>query len=161
MTEYHAHGVHLSKAQHTKVQGALHKRIPVTLRLKHSHLKGPHMLHLTKMQLKKLAKRHTAGSGADLTLSHKQLVHSYKHGSGIFGSILKAVAAPVINAGANYLTNKITGNGFLDDLKDTAKSIAKTVAKKGVEYGANYVTNKINGAGRKRKGDGLVLPGVY
>ncbi len=160
MTEYHAHGVHLSKAQHTRVVQALHKHMPVTLRLKHAHIKGPHMLHLTSMQMKRLAKRHAAGKGSDLKLTHKQLLHSYKHGSGIFGSILKAVAAPVINAGASYLTNKITGHGFLDNLKDAAKSVAKTVAKKGVEYGANYVTNKINGAGMRR-GQGLVPAGGY
>lgn len=148
MTQLHSHGVHLSKAQHQKIHRALKKGTPLSLRLTHKHLTGAHELHLTKTQKKRLQNHQAKGEGADLHLTHKQIMHSYKKGSGIFGSLLKVVAPlvlkPLVNAGADFVKNKIDGNGFFTD---ALKSVAKTVAKKGIDLGTDYVKNKIDGNG--------------
>ena len=56
MTSYIEYGVKLSDGQKSKLLNAIKKRSAITLRLKHSHLRGPDELMLTQRQLTKIKK---------------------------------------------------------------------------------------------------------
>ena len=56
MTTYIEYGVKLSDGQKSKLLSAIQNKSPITLRLKHSHLKGPDELMLTQRQIEKKKK---------------------------------------------------------------------------------------------------------
>ena len=56
MTTYFEYGVSLTDNQNSKLASAIRNRSPLTLRLKHSHLRGSDELILAKRQIAKIKK---------------------------------------------------------------------------------------------------------
>ena len=77
MTEYHNHGVTLTKGQAKKIYVAQKKGPGVSIRLSKNNLHGDFKLPLTQTQLNKIKK---AKSGVQLNLSESQLNHMEKTG---------------------------------------------------------------------------------
>ena len=88
MSSYIEYGVKLSDGQKSKLFSAIQNRSPLTLRLKHSHLKGSDELMLTQRQIKKIKKSIANGTGSDLKISKTQIKHSVKRGGNLFSSLL-------------------------------------------------------------------------
>ena len=88
MTTYIEYGVTLSDGQKTKLSRAIEKRSAITLRLKHSHLKGPDELMLTQSQIAKIKKSIANGTGSDIKISQTQITRSVKHGGNLFSSLV-------------------------------------------------------------------------
>ena len=68
---------------------AIQNKSPITLRLKHSHLKGPDELMLTQRQIEKIKKSLTNGTGSDLKISKTQITSLVKHGGNLFTSLAR------------------------------------------------------------------------
>ena len=58
MTSYLEYGVTLTDGQKSKLMSAIKNKSPLTLRLKHSHLRGSDELILTRRQITKIKKNH-------------------------------------------------------------------------------------------------------
>ena len=58
MITYIEYGVKLTTNQKSKLAFAIRNRSPLTLRLKHSHLRGSDELMLTRRQITKIKKNH-------------------------------------------------------------------------------------------------------
>jgi hypothetical protein len=99
MPEYISHSIDLSKAQAKNLsQGG-------SIRLKHSSLSGPHGIHLTKLQMRKLIKAHKSGKGCCLSMSPSQLKANAQKGAGWL-DVLKSigrVAGPILQTVAPLL----------------------------------------------------------
>ena len=63
MTTYFEYGVTLTDGQKSKPISVIRNKSPLTLRLKHSHLRGSDELMLTKRQITKIKKSLRDGSG--------------------------------------------------------------------------------------------------
>ena len=113
MTTYIEYSVTLSDGQKSKLFSAIQNKSPLTLRLKHSHLRGSDELMLTKRQIAKIKKSLANGTGSDIKISKTQISHLVKHGGNLFTSLarigakllplaIKGVskAAPAIATGA-------------------------------------------------------------
>ena len=87
MITYIEYGVKLSDGQKSKLLSAIQNKSPLTLRLKHSHLKGPDELMLTQRQIEKIKKSLANGTGSDLKISKTQITRSVKHGGNLFTSL--------------------------------------------------------------------------
>ena len=81
MTEYHMHGLTLSKAQANKIISAAKKHESVVIRLTNNSLQGNHKLYLTETQLMQINKGSKVKRGIDLKLSAAQLQHLEKTGA--------------------------------------------------------------------------------
>ena len=88
MTTYFEYGVKLTDGQKSKLLSAINNRSPLTLRLKHSHLRGSDELMLTKRQINKIKKSMANGTGSDMKISKTQIRNSVKHGGSLFSSLL-------------------------------------------------------------------------
>ena len=88
MATYIEYGVKLSNGQESKLLSAIQNKSPLTLRLKHSHLKGPDELMLTQSQIAKIKKSIANGKGSDIKISKTQITRSVKHGGNLFSSLL-------------------------------------------------------------------------
>ncbi|CAH3140185.1 unnamed protein product [Porites lobata] len=129
MTTYIEYGVKLTDGQKSKLASAIINQSPLTLRLKHSHLRGSDELMLTKRQIDKIKKSIANGTGSDIKISKTQIRKSVKHGGNLFSSLasigarvlpyaVKGIAkvAPAIATGAATALgeiglNKIFGSG--------------------------------------------------
>jgi len=80
MTEYHMHGLTLSKAQANKIISAFKKQDSAVIRLTNSSLQGNHKLPLTETQVMQINKANKVNRGMDLKLSAAQLQHLEKTG---------------------------------------------------------------------------------
>ena len=89
MTTYIEYGVKLSDGQKSKLLSAIQNKSPLTLRLKHSHLRGPDELMLTQRQRTKIKKSLANGTGSDLKISKTQITRSVKHGGNLFTSLAR------------------------------------------------------------------------
>ena len=89
MSSYIEYGVKLSDGQKSKLLNAFQKRTPLTLRLKHSHLRGPDELMLTQRQITKIKKSLANGTGSDLKISQTQIRSLVKRGGNLFSSLAK------------------------------------------------------------------------
>ena len=87
MTTYIEYGVKLTNGQKTKLASAIKNRSELTLRLKHSQLRGSDELMLTKRQITKIKKSINAGTGSDIKISKSQIRRSVKHGGNLFSSL--------------------------------------------------------------------------
>ena len=81
--------------QKSKLASAIKNNSPLTLRLKHSHLRGSDELMLTKRQIAKIEKSISNGKGTDRKISKTQIRKSVKHGGNLFTS-LASVGARVL-----------------------------------------------------------------
>ncbi|CAH3194820.1 unnamed protein product, partial [Porites evermanni] len=87
MTTYFEYGVKLTDGQKSKLASAILNKSPLTLRLKHSHLRGSDELMLTKRQISKIKKSIANGTGSDIKISKTQIRRSVKHGGNLFSSL--------------------------------------------------------------------------
>ena len=87
MTTYIEYGVTLTPNQKSKLASAIRNISPLTLRLKHSHLRGSDELMLTKRQISKIKKSLANGTGSDIKISRTQIRRSVKHGGNLFTSL--------------------------------------------------------------------------
>ena len=87
MTTYIEYGVKLTDRQKSKLASAILNKSPLTLRLKHSHLRGSDELMLTKRQISKIKKSIANGTGSDIKISKTQIRKSVKHGGNLFSSL--------------------------------------------------------------------------
>ena len=88
MTTYTEYGVTLTDGQKSKLMTAIENKSPLTLRLKHSHLRGSDELMLTKRQIERIKKSLANGTGSDLKISKTQIINSVKHGGNLFSSLI-------------------------------------------------------------------------
>ena len=95
MTTYFEYGVKLTDGQKSKLASAIVNQSPLTLRLKHGHLKGSDELMLTKRQINKIEKSLANGTGSDIKISKTQIRKSVKHGGNLFSS-LASIGAKVL-----------------------------------------------------------------
>ena len=87
MTTYIEYGVTLTDGQKSKLMSAIKNKSPLTLRLKHSHLRGSDELMLTRRQINKIEKSLRDGTGSDIKISKTQIRRSVKHGGNLFTSL--------------------------------------------------------------------------
>ena len=87
MTTYFEYGVKLTDGQKSKLASAILNKSPLTLRLKHSHLRGSGELMLTQRQIAKIKKSIANGTGSDIKISKTQIRKSVKHGGNLFSSL--------------------------------------------------------------------------
>ena len=87
MTTYFEYGVKLTDGQKSKLASAIINQTPLTLRLKHSHLRGSDELMLTQRQINKIKKSIANGTGSDIKISKTQIRRSVKHGGNLFSSL--------------------------------------------------------------------------
>ena len=87
MTTYFEYGVKLTDGQKSKLASAIRNKTPLTLRLKHSHLRGSDELMLTKRQIDKIKKSLANGTGSNIKISKTQIRRSVKHGGNLFTSL--------------------------------------------------------------------------
>ena len=87
MTTYIEYGVVLTDNQTSKLASAIRNKSPLTLRLKHSHLRGSDELMLTKRQIAKIQKSISNETGTDIKISKTQIGKSVKHGGNLFTSL--------------------------------------------------------------------------
>ena len=76
MTTYIEYGVKLTDGQKAKLASAIRNKSPLILRLKHSHLRGPDELMLTRRQITKIKKSLSNGTGSDIKISKTQIRRS-------------------------------------------------------------------------------------
>ena len=88
MTTYIEYGVTLTDGQKSKLMDAIQNRSPLTLRLKHSHLRRPDELMLTQRQIERIQKSLANGTGSDIKISKTQISRSVKHGGNLFSSLI-------------------------------------------------------------------------
>ena len=87
MTSYIEYGVKLTDGQKSKLASAILNKSPLTLRLKHGHLRGSDELMLTQRQISKIKKSISNGTGSDIKISKTQIRRSVKHGGNLFSSL--------------------------------------------------------------------------
>ena len=130
MSSYIEYGVKLSDGQKSKLLNAFQKRTPLTLRLKHSHLRGPDELMLTQRQIEKIKKSLANGTGSDLKISQTQIRSLVKRGGNLFTSLARigakllplavkgvskvapALATGALSAVGDKIMKKIMGEGI-------------------------------------------------
>ena len=95
MSNYIEYGVKLTDGQKLKLASAIKNKSPLTLRLKHGHLKGSDELMLTRRQISKIKKSIKNGIGSDIKISRTQIRKSVKHGGNLFTS-LASIGARVL-----------------------------------------------------------------
>ena len=101
MTTYLEYGVTLTDGQKSKLMSAIKNKSPLTLRLKHSHLRGSDEMMLTRRQITKIKKSLANGIGSDIKISKTQIRRSVKHGGNLFTSLA--------SLGARFLPYAIKG----------------------------------------------------
>ena len=131
MSTYIEYDVKLTDGQKSKLASAIRNKSPLTLRLKHSQLRGSDELMLTYRQISKIKKSIANGTGTDIRISKTQIRNSVKHGGNLFSSLaslgarvlpyaIKGVSkvVPALATGAATALgeiglNKIFGKGIL------------------------------------------------
>ena len=87
MTSYIEYGVTLTDGQKSKLLSSIKNKSPLTLRLKHSHLRGTDELMLTQRQIAKIQKSLANGTGSDIKISKTQIRKSVKSGGNFYTSL--------------------------------------------------------------------------
>ena len=87
MTTYIEYKVKLRPNQKSKLASAIRNKSPLTLRLKHSQLRGSDELMLTRRQITKLEKSLALGKDVDIKISQTQIRRSVKHDGNLFSSL--------------------------------------------------------------------------
>ena len=139
MTTYIEYGVTLTDGQKSKLASAILNKSPLTLRLKHSHLRGSDELMLTKRQIAKIKKSLRDGTGSDIKISKTQIRKSVKHDWNLFTSLA--------SLGAKVLPYAIKG------ISKAVPALATGAATALGELGIN----KMFGKGGT-KGGGITIP---
>ena len=122
------YGVKLTDGKKSKLVSAIRNQSPLTLRLKHSHLRGPDELMLTKRQITKIKKSLANGTGSDIKISKTQIRKSVKYGGSLFSSLA--------SLGAKVLPYAIKG------VSKVAPALATGAATALGEIGLNKIFEK-------------------
>ena len=69
MTSYIEYGVNLTDNQKMNLASAINNKPPLTLRIKHTNLRGNDELMLTKAQIGKIKKSLANGTGTDIEIN--------------------------------------------------------------------------------------------
>lgn len=157
MEEYN---INISENQKKKIQNAIQKQIPVSIKLKHSDLTGNHKILLTQTQINKINKANNNNNGIVLNLSKSQLVKNKQYKGGFIGALagiasavlptlLKSLGIGAATALGSAAANKIIGKGLYLKKGGCVCSIKK--------IGNGLYLRKINGKGFESCGDGLHL----
>ena len=130
MTSYIEYGVNLTDNQKMNLASAINNKTPLTLRIKHSNLRGNDELMLTKTQIGKIRKSLANGTGTDIKISKTQIRKVAKHGVNLFSSLaslgarvlpfavkglskaVPALATGAVSALGSLGIDKIFGNGI-------------------------------------------------
>ena len=137
MTTYIEYGVKLSDGQKSKLLRAIQKRSPLTLRLKHSQLRGPDELMLTQRQIAKLKKSIANGTGSDLKISQTHITRSVKRGGNLFTSLISlgSKLLPLAVKGVSKVTPALT-TGALNAVGD---KIMKKIMGEGITIPRKFI----------------------
>ena len=95
MTSYFEYGVNLTDNQKLNLAKSLNNKCPLTLRIKHSNLRGNEELMLTKRQIIKMENSLMNGTGTDIKISKTQIRKIAKQGGNLFTS-LSSLGAKVL-----------------------------------------------------------------
>ena len=87
MTSYIEYRVNLTDNQKLNLASAINNKTPLTLRIKHSNLRGNDKLMLTKRQIVKIQKSLSNGTGNDIKISKTQIRKLVKQGGNLFTSL--------------------------------------------------------------------------
>ena len=87
MTSYIEYSVNLTDNQKMNLATAINNKTPLTLRIKHTNLRGNDELMLTKTQFGKIRKSVANGTGTDIKISKTQIRKVAKHGGNLFSSL--------------------------------------------------------------------------
>ena len=87
MTSYIEYGVNLTDNQKMNLASAMNNKTPLTLRIKHTNLRGNDELMLTKTQIGKIKKSLANGTGTDIKIRKTQIRKVAKHGGNLFSSL--------------------------------------------------------------------------
>ena len=154
-------GIDLSQAQ----MRSLKKGGAIQINPRQILEQGKQLLQLLPQSAKKLIGALKKNKGMRLMLKEGEDVIDKLTGGSIFGSIFKAVAPALIDAGASFVGKKLSGRGagggiypagtrgrgFLGDLvkqyAPQAKKYAQQYAPMAVDAGAKYLNKKIRGDG--------------
>ena len=154
-------GIDLSQAQ----MRSLKKGGAIQINPRQILEQGKQLLQLLPQSAKKLIGALKKNKGMRLMLKEGEDVIDKLTGGSIFGSIFKAVAPMLVDAGASFVGKKLSGRGagggiypagtrgrgFLGDLAKQyapqAKKYAQQYAPQVVDAGAKYINKKIRGDG--------------
>ena len=128
MTTYIEYGVKLTDGQKSKLASAIINQSPLTLRLKHSHLRGSDELMLTHRQIVKIKKSIANRPGSDIKISKTQIRKSVKHDGNLFSSLA--------SLGARVLPYAIKG------ISKAVPALATVAATTPGELGINKIFGK-------------------
>ena len=87
MTNNIEYGVNLTDNQKMNLASAINNKTPLTLRIKHTSLRGNDELMFTKTQIGKIKKSLANGTGTDIKISKTQIRKVAKHGGNLFTSL--------------------------------------------------------------------------
>ena len=166
MTTYIEYGVTLTDGQKSKLISAIRNNTPLTLRLKHSHLRGSDELMLTKRQITKIKKSLRDGTGSDIKISKTQIRKSVKHGGNLFSSLaslgakvlpytIKGIskAVPALATGAATALgelgkNKIFGKGITIPIPKTFFPLLPPLVREFTKSQINQIIKAYQSGGR-------------
>ena len=120
MTEYHMHGLTLTKTQASKIVSAAKKHDSVVIRLANNNLHGNHKLPLTETQVTRINKANKFNKGMDLKLSATQLQHLEKTG----GLLPLLALLPLIFGGLGAAGGVAGGVASAVSAANSAKAVA-------------------------------------
>src|SRR5271163_4728326 len=125
MTEYHMHGLTLTKTQANKIVNAPKKNDSVTIRLANNSLQGNHKLSLTETQVTRINKANKFNKGMDLKVSATQLQHLEKTG----GLLPLLALLPLIFGGLGAAGGVAGGVASAVSAANNAKAVAAAQAE--------------------------------
>jgi hypothetical protein len=166
MTELIPYSLTLSNNQKSKLNSASNKKLPFTLRLKHSQLTGPDKLLLNNRHIIKINKQKDNLRGVDLKLSVNQIKKNQEGGLlplaaliPALAAVAKTVALPLaVSAGSAVATNLVnkamSGSGSYSisnrDINELMNIVTEMETKKILPPGSkvtadNYVSKQNGG----------------
>ena len=123
MTSYIEYGVNLTDNQKMNLASAINNKTPLTLRIKHSNLRGNDELMITKTQIGKIRKSLANGTGTDIKISKTQIRKVAKHGGNLFSSLASLGARGLSKAVPALATGAVSALGSLGIDKIFGKGI--------------------------------------
>ena len=152
MTEYHLHGLNLTKNQVDKIKNASENHTSVVIRLTKDSLQGNHKLALTQTQILNINKAKKLDKGIDLKLSPLQLKHLEKTG----GMLPLLALLPLIFGGIGAAGGVAGGVASAVSAANNAKAAAAAQAETERHNREVEAQLKTGGGARGRTGGGVV-----
>ena len=89
MREYVKVTINISEGQQENIRDAMQSKKPLSIKLKHTDLRGEHVIAITLQQAKKLVTAWQNGKGAAIKVSKAQLQYNSKIEGGFIRAILQ------------------------------------------------------------------------